>query len=197
MTPDRLSRQIAFLVEADKLKRVLRKTSLMDLSRRENSAEHSWHLLLLALVLREHVAPDVDLPHVLEILAVHDLVEIDAGDTFAYDPIHQATQALREKAAADRIFNLLPADQARHFRTLWEEFEEQLTPEARVAAAIDRLQPLLQNAGAGGGTWREYGLDRTAVLHRMAPIESALPALWPTVVEVVDRFCALGAIRDL
>jgi putative hydrolase of HD superfamily len=80
---------------------------------------------------------------------------------------------------------------------LWEEFEEQLTPEARVAAAIDRLQPLLQNAGAGGGTWREYGLDRTAVLHRMAPIESALPALWPTVVEVVDRFCALGAIRDL
>lgn len=196
MPSDRLSRQIAFLVEADKLKSVLRRTSLMDASRRENSAEHSWHLLLLAVVLREHVAADVDLPRVLEMLAVHDLVEIDAGDTFAYDAIHQATQTERETAAASRIFGLLPIDQAQHFHALWEEFEAHETAEACMAVAVDRLQPLLQNAGAGGGTWREHDLSRDAVLKRMAPIESALPAVWPMVVEVVERFCASGVLRE-
>jgi putative hydrolase of HD superfamily len=195
MPSDRLSRQIAFLVEADRLKGVLRRTSLMDGSRRENSAEHSWHLLLLAIVLREHAAADVDLPRVLEMLTVHDLVEIDAGDTFAYDAAHQATQVQRETAAADRVFGLLPADQARHFRSLWEEFEAQETPEARVAVAVDRLQPLLQNAGAGGGTWREHHLSRAEVLARMAPIESALPQLWSVVMEVVDRYSTSGVLR--
>jgi putative hydrolase of HD superfamily len=195
MPSDRLSRQIAFLVEADKLKSILRRTSLMDASRRENSAEHSWHLLLLAVVLREHIAAEVDLPRVLEMLAIHDLVEIDAGDTFAYDAAHQSTQAQRETAAADRIFGLLPTDQAGHFRALWEEFEAQQTAEARVAIAVDRLQPLLQNAVAGGGTWREHDLSREAVLQRMAPIESTLPAVWPMVIDVVDRFCASGVLR--
>jgi putative hydrolase of HD superfamily len=195
MPSDRLARQIAFLVEADKLKGVLRRTSLMDGSRRENSAEHSWHLLLLAIVLREHAAAGVDLPRVLEMLAVHDLVEIDAGDTFAYDAAHQATQAQRETAAADRVFGLLPADQARHLRSVWEEFEAKESAEARLAVAIDRLQPLLQNAGAGGGTWREHDLSRADVLARMAPIESALPRLWPFVMDVVNRFSASGVLR--
>ena len=192
MPAGRVPQQIAFLVEADKLKGILRRTSLMDASRRENSAEHSWHLVLLALVLREHVAAEVDLLRVLEMLAVHDLVEIDAGDTFAYDPAHQATQAAREVAAADRIFGLLPGDQAGHFRALWDEFEAQQTPEARFANAVDRFQPLLQNAGSGGGTWRTHGLSRETVLQRMAPVQSALPELWATVVAVVETFCESG-----
>jgi putative hydrolase of HD superfamily len=122
-------------------------------------------------------------------------VEIDAGDTFAYDAVNQATQVEREMTAAERIFGLLPIDQARHVRSLWEEFEAQQTPEARLAVAVDRLQPLLQNAGAGGGTWREHGLGREAVLSRMAPIESTLPALWSMVVEIVDRYCASGVLN--
>jgi putative hydrolase of HD superfamily len=192
---DRLSRQLAFLVEADKLKGVLRQTTLVDASRRENSAEHSWHLVLLAAVLREHAAQGIDVVRVLEMLAVHDLVEIDAGDTFAYDAARQATQADRERMAADRLFGLLPPDQSRHFRALWEEFEARATLEARFATALDRLQPFLQNANAGGGTWRTHHLSREAVLARMAPIEAALPSIWPTIVQVIDAFAASGVLR--
>lgn len=191
----RLSQQIAFLIEADKLKTVLRRTSLMDSSRQENSAEHSWHLVLAALVLREHAAGDVDLVRVLQILTVHDLVEIDAGDTFAYDEVGLATKVQREEAAADRLFGLLPPDQGGEFRALWDEFEAQETAESRFANALDRLQPLLQNAGCGGGTWRTHNLTREAVLDRMAPVMVGLPNLWPTVVEVVDAFCAAGVLR--
>jgi putative hydrolase of HD superfamily len=196
MTGPRLPRQIAFLMEADKLKAVLRRTSLMDASRPENSAEHSWHLVLTALVLREHAPAEVDLFRVVEMLTVHDLVEIDAGDTFAYDAEALATKTERETAAADRIFGLLPVEQAGHFRSLWEEFEAQATPDARFANALDRLQPLLQNAGCGGGTWRTYSLTREAVLARMDPIRADLPSLWPTVLEVIDAFCAAGVLRD-
>jgi putative hydrolase of HD superfamily len=150
MASDRIARQLAFLLEADKLKSVLRRTPLVDGSRQENSAEHSWHLVLAAMVLREHVTLACDLVHVLELLAVHDLVEIDAGDTFAYDIPSQSTKAARETAAAERIFGLLPSDQAAPFRELWEEFEAQQTSEARFANALDRVQPLLQNAASGG-----------------------------------------------
>jgi putative hydrolases of HD superfamily len=192
---DRLSRQIAFLIEADKLKTVLRRTSLMDSSRPENSAEHSWHLVLAAIVLKEHAESTIDLVRVLQILAVHDLVEIDAGDTFAYDAAGLETKTEREEAAAERLFGLLPSDQADDFRALWDEFEGQDTPESRLANALDRLQPLLQNAGCGGGTWRTYNLTRDAVLERMGPVQIGLPGLWPTVIEVVDAFCAAGVLR--
>jgi 5'-deoxynucleotidase YfbR-like HD superfamily hydrolase len=149
---DRLTQQIEFLIEADKLKQVLRRTPLADRSRRENSAEHSWHLILAAIVLREYSAAQIDLLRVLEMLAVHDLVEIDAGDTFAYDTQDLVTKAERERSAADRVFALLPTDQASRLRSLWEEFEAQETPEACFANAMDRLQPLLQNACAQGGS---------------------------------------------
>lgn len=195
MPDDRLARQITFLMEADKLKTIIRRTPLIDSSRRENSAEHSWHLVLTAMVMREYTSVEVDLPHVLEMMAVHDLVEIDAGDTFAYDMAGQATRRERELAAAERIFGLLPADQSAHFRDLWEEFEAQKTPESCFANAIDRFQPLLQNAGAGGGSWRTHHLTREQVLQRMGPIESALPRLWPLVVEIIHSFCAPGLIR--
>ena len=192
---DRLTQQIAFLLEADKLKTVLRRTPLTDASRPENSAEHSWHLVLAAIVLAERTAPDLDLLRVVEMLAVHDLVEIDAGDTFAYDHAHLGTKAERERAAADRIFPLLPPDQAARLRARWEEFEAHETPEARFANALDRLQPLLQNACAGGGSWSSHDVTRDQVFRRMDPIKSTMPDVWPHVVEIVERFCAAGILR--
>ena len=189
MPDDRLARQVAFLIEADKLKTIIRRTPLVDSSRQENSAEHSWHLLLAAMVVREYMCMELNLLRALEMMTVHDLVEIDAGDTFAYDTAGQATKSERELAAADRVFGLLPADQCSYFRDLWEEFEAQETPESRFANAVDRFQPLLQNAGSGGGSWRTHHLTREQVLQRMGPVESALPGLWPLVVEIIDLFC--------
>lgn len=191
---DRLARQIAFIVEADRLKTILRRTPLIDRSRQENSAEHSWHLILAAMVMREYMTVECDLLHVLELVAVHDLVEIDAGDTFAYDAPGQETKAERELAAADRVFGLLPEDQGAYFRALWEEFEARETPESRFANALDRFQPLLQNACSGGGSWQTHNLHRDDVLRRMAPIESTLPGIWPAVVEIIDAFCASGVL---
>jgi putative hydrolase of HD superfamily len=195
MPDHRLGRQVAFLIEADKLKTIIRRTSLVDSSRRENSAEHSWHLVLAAMIVREYTCVELDLARALEIVTVHDLVEIDGGDTFSYDAAGQATKVERELAAADRVFGLLPADQSSYLRALWEEFEAQETAESRFANAVDRLQPLLQNAGSGGGSWRAQQLTRHQVLQRMRPIESALPRLWPLVVEIIDSFCASGVIR--
>jgi putative hydrolase of HD superfamily len=195
MSNERLTEQIAFLVEADRLKTILRRTPLSDNSRPENSAEHSWHLALAAMILHEYGPTGMDTSHVLELVIVHDLVEIDAGDTFAYDDAAHETKDARERAAADRIFGLLPADQARRFRALWEEFEAMSTAEARFANALDRLQALLQNMKAGGGSWAAYAVTRDQVLRRMAPVESAMPDVWPLVCEVIDRYCAMGAIR--
>ncbi len=194
MENDRLTRQVTFLVEADKLKTVIRRTPLTDNSRLENSAEHSWHLALAALTLCEHAPAGLDLLRVLELVALHDLVEIDAGDTFAYDAEAFQTKAEREAAAAARLFGMLPEEQAARFHRLWEEFEAQLTPESRFANAIDRLQALLQNMEAGGGSWSAHGVTRGQVLARMAPVRTAIPDVWPFVVAVIDRFCDLGAI---
>ena len=191
---ERLERQIAFLIEADRLKSVLRRTPLVDSSRRENSAEHSWHLALVTMVLREYGPEHVDWMRVLEMVAVHDLVEIDAGDVSAYDADRLASQPAREQAAAARIFGLLPSDQALRFRELWEEFDASRTPEARFANAVDRLQPLLQNEHSGGGSWCGQNLKRVQILRRMAPIEDAMPDIWPHVLAVVESFCAAGLV---
>ena len=192
---DRLAHQIAFLVEADKLKSVIRRTPLVDLSRRENSAEHSWHLVLVIMVMREYGPPGVDWMRVIEMVAVHDLVEIDAGDVSAYDVEALSLKNQRERAAADRIFGLLPSDQQSYFRQLWDEFEAHATTEARFANAVDRLQPLIQNAHASGGSWRDQTLVRARVMGRMAPIETSLPDVWPYVLDVVESFCASGLLR--
>ena len=132
---------------------------------------------------------------VMEMVAVHDLVEIDAGDVSAYDVDAFAAKAVREQAAAGRIFGLLPADQQERFRELWNEFERHSTPEARFANAVDRLQPLIQNTHAGGGSWCGQALIRAQILHRMAPIELSLPDVWPHVLDVVESFCAAGVLR--
>lgn len=195
MSSERLAQQIAFLVEADKLKTVERRTPLTDNSRLENSAEHSWHLALAAIALREW-APGVDVGRVLELVAVHDLVEIDAGDTFAYDTAGAETKVDRERAAAARIFGLLPEEQGRLLRARWEEFESMATRESRYANALDRFQALLQNMKAGGGSWTTHGVTREQVVKRMAPVQAAMPDVWPYVLSVIDRFCASAAIKE-
>ena len=188
--------QLAFLLEADRLKGVLRQTLLCDGSRRENSAEHSWHLALMAAVLVEHATEPVDVHRVIRMLLVHDLVEIDAGDTFAYDTGGNADRAAREQHAADRIFGMLPGDQGAELRAVWDEFEEGTSPEARVAVALDRMQPLLLNHQTDGGSWRTHGVRRTQVLRRMEPIRQALPSLWPTVEAIIAQNCTLGHITS-
>ena len=195
-TASRITAQLAFVVEIDRLKGIVRQTPLCDGSRRENSAEHSWHLAVMAMTLAEHADPAVDVGRVLRMLLVHDLVEIDAGDTFAYDAGANVGREHRERLAAERIFGLLPPDQAAELRASWEEFEAQETPDARFAAAMDRLQPLLNNHHSAGGSWVAHGITRTQVLARMRPIERALPAAWPVVLDLVERNCACGNIRE-
>jgi len=192
---ERLGQQIAFLIEADKLKSVVRRTPIVDASRLENSAEHSWHLVLVIMVLREHGPAGIDWMRVMEMVAVHDLVEIDAGDVSAYDTGALEAKAPRERAAADRIFGLLPADQRDRFRRLWDDFEAQETAEARFANAVDRLQPLLQNEHAGGGSWCAQALADAQILRRMAPIETTMPEVWPHVLDVVESFCRAGVLQ--
>jgi putative hydrolase of HD superfamily len=194
---DRLERQLRFLRELDKLKGISRRISLIDRSRLENSAEHSWHLGTMAVALAEYAPPGADIPRVVEMLLVHDVVEIDAGDTFAFDAAANVDKEEREKAAANRLFGLLPDDDGRRLRALWDEFEENETPAAKFANALDRLQGLLMNDAAGdGGTWRIHSVKRSQVLARMAPIEAGAPALWPVVIDAVDRAVARGDVRD-
>jgi len=179
MTDDRLSRQIGFVREIDKLKAVFRQTWLLDGSRKENDAEHSWHLATMAMLLGEHAAePGIDVARVVRMTLVHDLVEIDAGDTFVYDEAGARDKARREQAAADRLFALLPPDQAAEMRALWEEFEARQTPEARFAAALDRLQPLLHNYYTQGAAWREHGVKLAQVLDRNRHMAEGAPRLW-------------------
>jgi len=189
-----LERRVRFALEVDRLKSVLRRTRLVDGSRHENSAEHSWHLAILAMILADAADADVDQGRVLRMLLVHDIIEVDAGDTFAFDTAGYLDKEERERAAADRLFGLLPDDQRDELRSLWEEFEAEQTPDARFAVALDRFQPLLLNYYGGGGSWREHGITRAQVLRRMSPIEHGAPALWPFVLDVIDRACAEGWI---
>jgi putative hydrolase of HD superfamily len=187
-TTDRLARQIAFIVEIDKLKQVLRQTVLIDRSRRENDAEHSWHLATMMLILGEYAAPEVDPLRVLKMLLIHDLVEIDAGDTFLYDRAAAADQAAREAKAADRLYGMLPPDQGATLRALWDEFEAGASADARFARALDRLQPLLHNVHTEGAMWRAHGVRAADVLVRKGVIERGSPALW-RYAEALIRDC--------
>jgi len=187
LTQDRLRDQLAFLAEVDKLKLVLRRTSVMGESRLENTAEHSWHLGVMATVLAEHAPAGVDVGRAMSMVLVHDIVEIDAGDTFAFDAAAHHDKEERERAAAQRLFGLLPADQRDHYRALWDEFEARRTPDALFANALDRFQGLLQNVHNGGGTWKKYGISRDQILARMDPIREGAPALWPWVVRRMDE----------
>lgn len=193
---ERLERQLDFLLQIDALKRVERMTKITGGSRRENSAEHSWHLALLAAVLAEHAAEPIELPKVMTMLLLHDLVEIDAGDTFAYDDTGHESKEEREQAAAARLYGLLPADQAERFRTLWDEFERGDTAEARFALAIDRLHPVLMNHANGGGPWIEHGISRARVEARNSVIGERAPSLWAAALRRLDELDAAGAFPE-
>lgn len=191
----RLAQQIQFIIEIDKLKGILRQTRLTDNSRRENSAEHSWHLAMMAIALAEYAPPNVDLVLTIKMLLIHDLVEIDAGDTFCYDLQGNQDKAAKEEKAATRLFGMLPAEQGRELRDIWEEFEASETATARFAAALDRIQPLLHNQQNQGGTWLAYGITKNQVMQRMAPVKDGAPALWPLVEQIIDECTAAGYIK--
>ena len=192
----RLAQQIAFLVEADKLKRVLRRSSISGGQRLENSAEHSWHLALMALVLAEHAAaPGLDLLKVLRMLVVHDLVEIDAGDTFAYDEAARRSQKEREERAAERIFALLPGTQGAELRAAWDEFEARGSPEARFAASLDRLQPMLLNYVNGGSGWQRNGVRSVQVRDLNRSIDAGAPELWRYAAGLIEDAVRRGYLE--
>jgi putative hydrolase of HD superfamily len=196
VTISRLTQQIQFIIEIDQLKQVLRQTLLNDGSRRENSAEHSWHLAMMVIVLAEYAPQGVTLLSAIKMVLLHDLVEIDAGDTFCYDVQGNESKAQREAQAALRLFGLLPADQASELRSLWEEFEAQETPTAKFAAALDRIQPLLHNQQNRGGTWLIHGITRDQVMKRMAAVETGAPELWLFVQQVIEECVAAGYLKD-
>lgn len=184
---DRLASQLAFLTEVDQMKSIFRQSPLMDKSRRENDAEHSWHIALMALTLQEYAAADnVDIGRVMKMALLHDLVEIHAGDTFAYDTAGYEDKLAREQASADLVFGLLPPDLGAEYRSLWEEFDRMETPDALYASAIDRFQPFFLNAKTDGYTWvRHGGILVSQVYQRMEPVKTAIPALWEYVEQVI------------
>ncbi|HET9897871.1 MAG TPA: HD domain-containing protein [Streptosporangiaceae bacterium] len=191
----RLEQQLAFITEAGRLKSVLRQTMLADAGRRENSAEHSWHLAMMVLALAEHAPPGTDLARVTDMVLIHDLVEIDAGDLFLYaDQSEHDKQEAAERAAADRIFAILPAEQATAARQLWDEFTERGTPEARFARALDRLQPMLENFAVGGGTWQHHGITADQVLAKVRLIEEGSASLGQYARDLISRAVAMGIL---
>ena len=195
MNLDRLSRQIRFISEVDKLKEIFRQTLCTQSRRQENDAEHSWHLALLVIVLAEHSDHQpLDVLRVLKMVIIHDLVEIDAGDTFAYDTARMADQHAREALAADRIFGLLPDDQCAEFRALWDEFEARQTPEARFAAAVDRFQPMLLNCLTEGAAWRKHGVTSDRVIARNKHVAEGSTALWAYASRMIDEAVAAGSL---
>lgn len=197
MNHERLQKQIEFIVEIDKIKHILRKTLLMDGTRHENDAEHSWHLGVMAILLSEYSnKKDLDVLRVLKMVLVHDIVEIDAGDTFCYDEKRYLDKREREEKAADRIFGILPDDQAREIRDLWEEFEECETPEARFANALDRFQPLLHNYITRGRSWKEHGITRDRVINRNKPIQEGSRQLWAYVEKLVEDSVDKGYLPE-
>jgi putative hydrolase of HD superfamily len=192
MSDDRLQRQIRFILEIDALKGVLRRTYLPGADRPENSAEHSWHVAVMAVLLAEHANEPVDVARVVRMLLIHDVVEVDAGDTYVYDTAGAEAKAEREVRAADRVFGLLPEDQGRELRALWEEFEEGRTAEARFAAALDRLMPVLHNVHTEGRSWREHGITADRVIARNARMSEGSEALWEYARSLIEAAVAKG-----
>nr|MBQ4319900.1 HD domain-containing protein [Clostridia bacterium] len=196
MLNERLQKQIGFIIELDKMKSVFRQTLLIDHTRHENDAEHSWHFAMCALLLREYAAPEVNVDRAIRMALVHDLIEIYAGDTFAYDDSGNMSKDAREKAAADKLFSKLDDDQGLELRALWEEFDAVETPDSLYAAALDRLQPLINNHMTEGHTWVEHGVSKDSVLKRMAPIKTAIPPLWDFVEYVIADAIEKGYLKE-
>ncbi len=189
---EKLKKQLEFIIEIDKLKQVFRQSFLTCEPRHENDAEHSWHLAVMAILLAEHAEGNVDVSKVIKMVLIHDIIEIDAGDTYCYDDVAGLDKAEREQKAAVRLFHILPSSQAEELNNLWQEFEERQTPEARFAAALDRLQPLLLNYLTEGKSWQAHGINSEQVLKRNRHIGDSSPALWAYAEGIIEDAVAKG-----
>lgn len=195
MTPDQLLKQINFIKEIDKIKYIQRKTKLFHSDRPENDAEHSWHLAMMTIVLAEHSDVPVDVLKVLKMVLIHDIVEIDAGDTFIYDTQKSHSNTENELIAAKRIFGLLPDEQAEELIAIWQEFEAGETPDARFAKAMDRIEPLLQNTSNNGGTWREFDVDYSKVFEKKKVIAQGSTTLWKFAENLLNESVEKGILK--
>ena len=193
----RLEQQIRFIVEVDKVKNIFRQTYLADANRKENDAEHSWLLALSAVLLKEHMDAPVDLMKVIVMVLIHDLVEIDAGDTYAYDSEGAKSKRERELKAAERIFGILPKDQGTYFRSLWDEFEDYSTDDAKFAHLLDNFQPLLLNDASDGKSWAEHGVAKSQVCRRNEKIPETSDIIWEKMLEIMDRHVEKGNLSNV
>lgn len=183
----KLIKDMEFIVEIDKMKNIYRMTQVIGEDKKENDAEHSWHISTMAIILSEYSNEDIDLLKVVKMLLIHDLVEIYAGDTFCYDVKANEDKKEREVKAADKIYGMLDKEKGIDLRELWDEFEEGISPEAKFAAAMDRLQPILSNYHNGGGTWKEFGINKSQVYKRLAPVKEASDDLWKYVEDLINK----------
>lgn len=195
MNADNLLKQVAFIKEIDKLKYIQRKTRLFNSDRHENDAEHSWHLAMMALVLAEHSDNPIDVLKVVKMVLMHDLVEIDAGDVFIYDTSKNHVNTDAERVAANRIFGLLPDEQAQEYIAIWEEFEEGTTDEAKFARAMDRFEPLLQNTSNNGGTWAEFDVKYDTVYNKKKVIQYGSSSIWEYAEHLINESVEKGILK--
>lgn len=195
MQTDHLLKQVAFIKEIDKLKYIVRKTRLFHSDRHENDAEHSWHLAMMTIVLAEHSDKPIDMFKVLKMVLIHDIVEIDAGDTFIYDTTKSHTNTDEELMAAKRIFGLLPTEQAEEFIAIWKEFENGITNEAKFARSMDRFEPLLQNTSNDGGTWKEFDVPYQKVYDKKKAIKEGSSAIWEYAEKLLDESVKKGILK--
>ena len=196
MENERLEKQIDFILEADKEKNIIRQTHLSGNGRRENDAEHAWHMAIMVYLLKEYANEEIDVAKAMMMALIHDIVEIDAGDTYAYDPKGLETQKMREEQAAERIFGLLPYDQEEELRNLFQEFEASETPEARFVRAMDNFQPLLLNDSNDGGDWREHEIGKTQVMKRHTKTKLGSDVIWERAREIIEGHVKKGNIKD-
>ena len=192
----RLEQQIKFILEIDKVKNIFRQTYLADGNRKENDAEHSWHMALMAILLKEYAQEGVDVLRVIIMILIHDLVEIDAGDTYAYDAEAGATKVERELQAAERIFSILPEDQGAYFRSLWDEFEAYESADAKYAHLLDNFQPLLLNDASGGISWREHDVRKMQIYKRNEKVEETSAAIWEMMKQIIAENISKGNVID-
>ena len=192
---ERLKKHMEFIIEVDKLKDIIRQTNLTNGERKENDAEHSWHLALMAVFLSEYAKEPVDVLQVIKMVLIHDLVEIDAGDTYLYDEAGNGTKAAREQKAAERIFNILPGDQAEELFQLWQEFEDRKTPESKFANTLDRIQPVLLNDATEGRAWREHDVCIDQIMSKNEYTSQGSDVLWAYIQEVFEKNIENGNIK--
>lgn len=193
---NRLEKQLQFILEIDKVKKIIRQTPLSDASRKENDAEHSWHIALMAYLLQEYVEEPVEVSKVMLMVLIHDLVEIDAGDTYAYDEEGAKTKDERERKAADHIFGMLPEDQGMYLKALWEEFEAYETAEAKYAHLLDNFQPLLLNDAAGGISWTEHQVKKSQIYKRNEKVEETSATIWKCMQDKIDKHIQAGHVLN-